>query len=79
MATKPPAVTILCVALVGGGQMTVAVSRSDPTKGYEVRCEGGHWLCACISHAYRGDCAHARSASANHAPVRHERKQVVLI
>jgi hypothetical protein len=47
----------------------VAVSRSEPHRGYWLRAGAdGRWVCDCRAFAYRGTCSHVEAASALYRP-----------
>lgn len=57
-------VDLLTVVDAAGGEcLTVAVSRSEPQRGYLLRPRpDGNWSCGCRGFRFRGDCSHVRAA-----------------
>jgi hypothetical protein len=57
-------VELLSVVDAAGGQtLTVAVSRSEPHRGYLLRrTPDGSWTCGCPGFRFRASCSHVRAA-----------------
>ena len=61
---KPP-VRLVHVQRFDGPSSLVALSRSDESKGYELRTDHrGLWKCPCTGHDIRQTCSHTQAADA---------------